>query len=123
MEKKTAMGENVSTEKADEFIFGMLLFNDWSARDIQAWEYVPLGPFLAKNFASTVSPWIVTLEALEPFRVKGYEQTPNVLPYLKYEGNKNIDINLEVFIAPEMERQPKFAKVIINLCIGPWNNN
>jgi fumarylacetoacetase len=99
--KKTVMGENVSTEKADEYIFGMLLFNDWSARDIQAWEYVPLGPFLAKNFASTVSPWIVTLEALEPFRVKGYEQTPNVLPYLKYEGDKNIDINLEVFIEPE----------------------
>jgi fumarylacetoacetase len=98
--KKTAMGDSVSTEAADEYIFGMLLFNDWSARDVQAWEYVPLGPFLAKNFASTVSPWIVTLDALEPFRVKGYEQDPKVLPYLEYKGEKNIDINLEVFIHP-----------------------
>jgi fumarylacetoacetase len=98
--KATEMGDSVSTEKADDYIFGMLLFNDWSARDIQTWEYVPLGPFLAKNFASTVSPWIVTLEALEPFRVKGYEQVPKLLPYLEYEGNKNIDINLEVYLKP-----------------------
>lgn len=99
--KCTPMGESVSTAKADEYIFGMLLFNDWSARDIQTWEYVPLGPFLAKNFASTISPWIVTLEALEPFRVEGYKQEPKVLPYLEYSGNKNIDINLEVYIQPD----------------------
>ncbi|HXB40224.1 MAG TPA: fumarylacetoacetase [Bacteroidia bacterium] len=99
--KKTEMGESISTENADEYIFGMTLFNDWSARDIQAWEYVPLGPFLAKNFASTVSPWIVTLEALEPFRVEGYKQEPKVLPYLEYKGNKNLDINLEVYIQPD----------------------
>ncbi|MBL7917591.1 MAG: fumarylacetoacetase, partial [Bacteroidia bacterium] len=92
--KSTQMGDSVTTANADDYIFGMLLFNDWSARDIQTWEYVPLGPFLAKNFASTVSPWIVTLEALEPFRVKGYEQNPPLLPYLQYSGNKNIDINL-----------------------------
>lgn len=98
--KSTELGDSVSTEKADEYIFGMLMFNDWSARDIQTWEYVPLGPFLAKNFASTVSPWIVTLEALEPFRVKGYEQVPKLLPYLQYEGNKNLDINLEVYLKP-----------------------
>ncbi len=99
--KETQMGDTVSTEAADEFIFGMVLFNDWSARDIQTWEYVPLGPFLAKNFASTMSPWIVTLDALEPFRVKGYIQDPKVLPYLEYKGDKNIDINLEVYIQPE----------------------
>ncbi|MFL5753052.1 MAG: fumarylacetoacetase [Bacteroidia bacterium] len=99
--RSTQLGESVSTAHADDHIFGMLLFNDWSARDIQTWEYVPLGPFLAKNFASTVSPWIVTLEALEPFRVKGYEQDPKVLPYLEYKGEKNIDINLEVYIQPE----------------------
>jgi fumarylacetoacetase len=98
--KQTKMGDSVSTEKADEFIFGMVLFNDWSARDIQTWEYVPLGPFLSKNFASTLSPWIVTLDALEPFRVEGYKQDPPVLPYLRYEGKKNIDIQLEVFIQP-----------------------
>lgn len=98
--KNTANGESVSTEKADDFIFGMVLVNDWSARDIQTWEYVPLGPFLAKNFATTISPWVVTLEALEPFRVKGYTQEPEVLHYLKYSGDKNIDIKLEVYIKP-----------------------
>lgn len=99
--KPTSLGETVSTEKADDHIFGMVLFNDWSARDIQTWEYVPLGPFLAKNFASTVSPWVVTIEALEPFRVEGYKQDPPVLPYLQYTGNKNIDIHLEMLIQPE----------------------
>ena len=99
--KSTQLGSSITTEQATDHIFGMVLFNDWSARDIQSWEYVPLGPFLAKNFGSIASPWIVTMDALEPFRVKGYEQTPEVLPYLKYSGDKNIDITLEVFIAPE----------------------
>lgn len=99
--KSTQLGESITTDKADDHIFGMVLFNDWSARDIQTWEYVPLGPFLAKNFASTVSPWVVTLEALEPFRVPGYKQEPKVLPYLEYSGDKNIDIHLDVFIQPE----------------------
>lgn len=99
--KKTEMGDAVSTEKAEDYIFGMVLFNDWSARDIQTWEYVPLGPFLAKNFASSMSPWVVTIEALNEFRVKGYDQIPEVLPYLKYSGQRNIDINLEVLIQPE----------------------
>tara|TARA_B100000900_G_scaffold250118_1_gene213038 strand:+ start:2249 stop:3499 length:1251 start_codon:yes stop_codon:yes gene_type:complete len=93
------LGDSISTAEADDYIFGMVIFNDWSARDIQKWEYVPLGPFLGKNFASSISPWIVTLDALEPFRCKGEEQEPEVLPYLKYKGNKNIDINLEVQIA------------------------
>ena len=95
------LGDSISTKEADDYIFGMCLFDDWSARDIQKWEYVPLGPFLAKNFASHVSPWIVTLDALEPFRVSGPNQDPKVLPYLEYEGDKHIDINLEVAIAPE----------------------
>lgn len=95
------LGESISTAEADDYIFGMCIFNDWSARDIQKWEYVPLGPFLAKNFASSISPWIVTLDALEPFRVEGEKQEPKVLPYLEFEGNKNIDINLEVQIASD----------------------
>lgn len=99
--KNTDLGESVSTKEAENYIFGLVLFNDWSARDIQKWEYVPLGPFLAKNFASSISPWIVTLDALDPFRVAGPEQEPKVLPYLEYEGEKNYDINLEVGITPD----------------------
>lgn len=95
----TDLGESVSIEEAEDHIFGLTLFNDWSARDIQKWEYVPLGPFLAKNFGSSVSPWIVTLEALNPFRVEGPKQKPEVLPYLKFEGNKNFDIHLQTLIA------------------------
>jgi len=95
------MGEPIPVEEAEEHIFGMVLFNDWSARDIQKWEYVPLGPFLAKNFASSISPWIVTMDALEPFRTKGPEQSPEPLPYLKQKGAKAFDINLEVAIQPE----------------------
>lgn len=99
--KSSKLGESISTEKADDYIFGMALFNDWSARDIQTWEYVPLGPFLSKNFASTMSPWIVTLDALDPYRTEGYVQDPKVFPYLEYKGNKNIDIKLEVAIQPD----------------------
>ena len=98
---ENSLGESISTENAEDHIFGMVLFNDWSARDIQKWEYVPLGPFLAKNFASSISPWIVTLDALEPFRISGPKQDPEVLPYLEYIGNKHFDINLEVAIQPE----------------------
>ncbi len=97
--KDTFLGSSVSTSDAEEYIFGLVLFNDWSARDIQAWEYVPLGPFLAKNFASSMSPWIVTLEALNDFRVSGPKQEPAVLPYLQFKGNRNYDIALEVSIA------------------------
>jgi fumarylacetoacetase len=107
--KQTKMGESVSTDKADEYIFGMVLFNDWSARDIQTWEYIPLGPFLSKNFASTISPWIVTLEALEPFRTKGYTQEPKVLPYLEYKGDRNLDIKLEIYLTPENGEENKIA--------------
>lgn len=99
--KNTEMGESISTAEAEDAIFGMVLFNDWSARDIQSWEYVPLGPFLGKNFGSSVSPWVVTLEALNPFRVSSPTQDPEVLDYLKFEGDKNFDINLEVYLQPE----------------------
>ncbi|MBC9795670.1 fumarylacetoacetase [Sinomicrobium weinanense] len=95
------LGEPIPVDEAEDYIFGMVLFNDWSARDIQKWEYVPLGPFLAKNFASSISPWIVTMDALEPFRVAGPKQSPAPLPYLQYSGNKSFDINLEVSLAPE----------------------
>ncbi|MHA7128055.1 fumarylacetoacetase [Algoriphagus namhaensis] len=105
--KETKMGESVSTDEAEEYIFGFVLFNDWSARDIQAWEYVPLGPFLGKSFASSISPWVVTLEALEPFKVDGPEQKPEVLDYLKCAQPGNYDINLEVFIAPEGQKPSK----------------
>ena len=99
--RETALGTSINTEDAEEAIFGFVLFNDWSARDIQVWEYVPLGPFLAKNFASSISPWIVTLDALDTFRVAGPKQDPEVFPYLNFEGLKNFDINLEVSIKPE----------------------
>jgi len=95
------LGQSISVDEADDYIFGLMLFNDWSARDIQRWEYVPLGPFLSKNFGSTISPWVVTLDALEPFKVSGSVQEPAVLPYLRSSGDRNIDINLEVSITPE----------------------
>lgn len=97
----TEIGESISIQNAKDHIFGMVLFNDWSARDIQKWEYIPLGPFLAKNFASSISPWIVTIEALAPFAVKGPEQTPSVLPYLQRVENSNYDINLAVTLKPD----------------------
>jgi len=99
--KENEPGKAVSTAEAKDYIFGMVLFNDWSARDIQKWEYVPLGPFLGKSFASSISPWVVTMDALEPFKVAGPTQEPEVLPYLKYTGNHNYDIDLQVFIQPE----------------------
>jgi len=92
------LGDSISTIEAESYIFGLCLFNDWSARDIQAWEYVPLGPFLGKNFASSISAWIVTLDALEPFSVESPEQNPKVLPYLEFDGKKAYDIQLQVGI-------------------------
>jgi fumarylacetoacetase len=95
------LGERISTGEAEDYIFGMCLFNDWSARDIQKWEYVPLGPFLAKNFASTMSPWIVTLDALESFRTDTPTQSPEPFEYLRFSGQKSYDIHLEMHIRPE----------------------
>lgn len=90
------MGEAIPVDQAEDYIFGLVLFNDWSARDIQKWEYVPLGPFLAKNFASSISPWIVTLDALAPFKTDSPPQNPEPLPYLKQDGQNSYDIQLEV---------------------------
>jgi fumarylacetoacetase len=96
--KSTQLGTSITVDNAEDHIFGMVLFNDWSARDIQKWEYVPLGPFLGKSFASTVSPWVVTLDALQPFRVESPAQDPKPLPYLQTSGAKSFDIQLSVEI-------------------------
>jgi fumarylacetoacetase len=115
------LGDVISINETEDYIFGMVIFNDWSARDIQKWEYVPLGPFLAKNFASSISAWVVTLDALEPFRCPGEKQEPGVLPYLKYEGNKNIDINLEVQIKSDSFNPHTVSKS--NYKYMYWNMN
>ena len=95
------LGEPISVKSAEEHVFGLALVNDWSARDIQAWEYQPLGPFLAKNFATTISPWIITLEALEPFRCSGPKQDPEPLEYLRSDKNNAFDINLGIYLKTE----------------------
>ncbi|MFB9052639.1 fumarylacetoacetase [Formosa undariae] len=99
------LGEPIPVNEAEEYIFGLVLFNDWSARDIQSWEYAPLGPFLSKNFASSMSPWIVTLDALEPYRVQGPKPIKAQMPYLQTKGKKSFDINLEVAIQPRKEKE------------------
>ncbi|MDR9487728.1 fumarylacetoacetase [Salibacter sp.] len=104
-----ALGDSISSDEAEDYIFGMCLFNDWSARDMQKWEYVPLGPFLAKSFASSVSPWIVTMDALEPFRCAGPQQDPEPLPYLKTKGDHSFDINLEVGIKTDNTDETKLT--------------
>jgi fumarylacetoacetase len=93
-------GERIAVDSFDEHAFGVVLLNDWSARDIQQWEMQPLGPFNSKNFATTISPWIVPLDALEPFRVKGEDQLPEPLPYLRHVGRRNFDVHLEASILP-----------------------
>jgi fumarylacetoacetase len=95
-----SLGEPIAVDDAERHIFGMVLMNDWSARDIQHWEYVPLGPFNSKTFATSISPWIVTLDALEPFRVPGPAQQPPPLPYLAQRGAKAFDIRLELSLKP-----------------------
>ncbi|XP_052181671.1 fumarylacetoacetase-like [Diospyros lotus] len=97
------LGNPIDVNKAKNHIFGLVLMNDWSARDIQAWEYVPLGPFLGKSFGTTVSPWIVTLDALEPFACDVPKQSPHPLPYLAEKFSTNYDISLEVRIKPTGE--------------------
>ena len=99
--KATALGEPIAIEEAENHIFGMVLLNDWSARDIQQWEYVPLGPFNAKTFGTSISPWVVTLEALEPFRCASPVQEPQPLPYLRENTANNYDIHLQVAIAAD----------------------
>ena len=95
--KDSELGQPISIDEAKDYIFGLVLVNDWSARDIQKWEYQPLGPFLGKNFATTISPWVVPLEALAPHRTPGPEQQPQPLPYLQQaRGKANVDIELSV---------------------------
>ncbi len=115
------LGHSIPVSKVEDYIFGFVLFNDWSARDFQTWEYQPLGPFLAKNFASSISPWIVTLDALEPFRVEGPEQDPEVLPYLESYGSKNFDINLEVAIKSQESEEKVISRT--NFKHMYWNVN
>jgi fumarylacetoacetase len=104
------LGQPISTAKAPEHVFGMVLVNDWSARDIQKWEYQPLGPFLAKNFATSISPWVVTLDALEPFRVAGPKQDPEPLPYLRCNGDWAYDIQLEITLqTAKMDKPVKIS--------------
>lgn len=95
------LGQPIPVNQAEDHVFGLVLVNDWSARDIQAWEYQPLGPFLAKNFATTISAWVIPLEALEAFRKAGPTQDPEPFPYLQQKKNGAFDIKLEVYIKPE----------------------
>jgi fumarylacetoacetase len=107
------LGHPIRAAAAREHIFGLVLVNDWSARDIQAWEYQPLGPFLGKSFATTISPWIVTMDALEPFRTNGPQQDPQPLPYLHGNDRAAYDIKLEVDLSSETMRAAKVAPVTI----------
>ncbi len=115
-----SLGEPIQIDKGYDHIFGMVLVNDWSARDIQTWEYQPLGPFLAKNFATSVSPWVVTMEALELFRVRGPGQNPEPLPYLQSKGDWAYDINLDVFLQTEKLKEP-FKICSSNFKYMYWN--
>ncbi|XP_019869350.1 fumarylacetoacetase [Aethina tumida] len=98
---QTKLGDVITAENANKHIFGFVLMNDWSARDIQKWEYIPLGPFTAKNLGTTISPWVVTTYALEPFLVDNFPQEPEPFPYLKHTDKYNFDINLQVDITPK----------------------
>ncbi len=102
---ESQLGQSIKIEHAHDFMFGMVLLNDWSARDIQQWEYVPLGPFNAKTFATSISPWVVTMDALEPFFVDGPKQEPVPLPYLQQSGAHGVDIALEVSLQPQATTQ------------------
>jgi fumarylacetoacetase len=117
--RNSRLGEAITIQKAEQYIFGFVLFNDWSARDIQSWEYVPLGPFLSKNFMSSVSPWVVTTEALAPYKVKGPVQDVPVLPYLQYEGDGNYDLELEIGLQPEGMRETCISRT--NFKYLYWN--
>ena len=119
--RSSKLGQHITVDEASEYIFGLVLFNDLSARDIQKWEYVPLGPFLSKNFGSVISPWIITLEALQPFFVEGPKQDPPVLPYLKTKGKKNIDVKLEVSLMPENSTETVITSS--NFKYMYWNMN
>jgi len=115
------LGTPIPVQRAEDHIFGLVLVNDWSARDIQAWEYQPLGPFLAKNFATSISPWVIPLEALEPFRFPGPDQDPEPLPYLRSSANSSFDIHLEILLqtaqmdAPQVISRSNFKHLYWNM--------
>ena len=105
--RENEMGEPIPIAEAEDYMLGLVLVNDWSARDVQRWEYQPLGPFLAKSFATSISPWIVTLDALEPFRIEGERQEPLVLPHLQPKKPGHFDIILEASIQTERMTRPQ----------------
>ncbi|PSN73042.1 fumarylacetoacetate hydrolase FahA [Corynespora cassiicola Philippines] len=110
--KPNNQGEPVPIGEAEESLFGVVLMNDWSARDIQAWEYVPLGPFNAKNFGTTISPWVVLADALEPFKTKGIDNDTEILPYLKEKNEKSVyDIQLQVDLKTQSGNSSTITKV------------
>jgi fumarylacetoacetase len=109
------LGQPIPLERAEEHLLGLVLLNDWSARDIQAWEYQPLGPFLGKNFATSISPWIVPLEALEPFRCTGPAQDPVPLAYLRQQGPSTFDIQVEVHLQSAKMTSP------VRICASNFN--
>lgn len=114
------LGEPIPIEEAWQHVFGMVLVNDWSARDIQKWEYQPLGPFLSKNFATSISPWVVPLEALQPFRVSGPRQSPVPLPYLQSSDNNTFDVQLQAMLqSPRMSAPEQITST--NLRYLYWN--
>src|SRR5690606_17723891 len=124
-----AQGDRIALDDAESHVFGLCILNDWSARDLQAWEYQPLGPFLAKNFASTISPWIVTLEALAPFRI-AFERDardPQPLPYLSSPTNQArgaFDIGLEVLLSTQKSRAENIEPAVLsgsNFKDAYWN--
>jgi fumarylacetoacetase len=121
------LGQPIPIREAEQHIFGLCLVNDWSARDIQGWEYQPLGPFLAKNFATSISPWVVVLEALSPYRVRGADRPdgdPAPLAYLSSDLSRaGINLTLEVFLQSDQMREAEFAPVLVskgNLCDLYW---
>ncbi len=113
--RNSEQGKSVNTSESEDYVFGLVLFNDWSARDIQRWETMPLGPFLGKNFASSISPWVVTLEALTPFRVESPSQEPAPLPYLVVDGKRNFDINLAVSLNKNTISRTNFKLMYWNI--------
>ncbi|GAB3178969.1 fumarylacetoacetase [Telluribacter humicola] len=117
--KDSSLGKPVAAADAEDSLFGCVLVNDWSARDIQRWEYQPLGPFLSKNFATSISPWVVTLDALAPFRTEGPRQEPTPLPYLQTSGAFNFDLDLQVAIQPA--DQPESTLCQTNARYLYWN--
>jgi fumarylacetoacetase len=108
------LGESIPADAVRDHVYGYVLLNDWSARDIQAWEYVPLGPFLGKSFATSISPWLVSLDALEPFRLPNRKLDPEPLPYLRVSENYAYDIGLEILLQTKKMRAEKIAPVTIS---------